>query len=287
MLHYLPLAVFLSLSAIGAAVAQSSAAPDRCGEVVTIATHGGTTTRYALAQARGAPAQDARMALVLLVGGGGNIALDDQGCPRTLKGNSLMRSLPRFHDAGFVTALVDTPSDHSGADGLAAFRIAAQHAEDLGKVIADVRTRANGSVWLVGHSRGTLSAANAAARLSGPAAPDGVVLMSAMMVGDARAKKALATQSVFDLALEAIKTPVLVVGHAADNCVRSPAGFMEKIAAKTQSARKQVVMVTGGPIAADRPPSLSACEVHEPHDYVDQEAEVAAGIIRFIRGGSY
>jgi hypothetical protein len=111
--------------------------------------------------------------------------------------------------------------------------------------------------------------------------------MSAMMSGDARAKKALATQSVFDLRLEAIKVPVLVVGHAADNCVRSPAKLMSNITARTQGARQQVVIVTGGPIAPGRASSLAACEVREPHDYVDQEAEVAAGIARFIRGGSY
>ncbi|HEY3303179.1 MAG TPA: hypothetical protein VGL70_06550 [Candidatus Binatia bacterium] len=283
-MHYSVFAAFLLVSATGAAVAPANAAPaaDGCGEVVTIATHGGSTTRYALAQA-----QVSRIALVLLVGGGGNVSLDDKGCPRGLKGNSLVRSLPRFHDAGFGTALVDASSDFPGNDGLAGFRIAPQHADDLGKVIVDVRTRTNGSVWVVGHSRGTISAANAAARLSGPAAPDGVVLMSAMMSGDARAKKALAAQTVFDLRLEAIKVPVLVVGHAADNCVRSPVGLMGNITARTQGVRQQVVTVTGGPIAPGRAPNLAACEVREPHDFVDQEAEVAAGIARFILGGNY
>ena len=277
------------VSAIEVSIAQPNVAPlaDGCGEVVTIETHDRTTTRYTLARAQRAPAQDARIALVLLVGGGGNLNLDDKGCPRSLSGNVLMRMLPLFHGAGFVTALVDAPSDFPGGDGLAGFRIAPQHADDLGKVIIDVRTRTNGSVWLVGHSRGTISAANAAARLSGPTAPDGLVLMSAMMSGDARARKALAAQTVFDLQLEAIKLPVLVVGHAADNCVRSPAGLMGNITARTQGVREQVATVTGGPINPGRAPSLSACEVHEPHDYVDQEAEIAAGIVRFIRGGSY
>jgi hypothetical protein len=108
-----------------------------------------------------------------------------------------------------------------------------------------------------------------------------------MMSGDPRARKVLARQSVFDLPLEAIKAPVLVVGHAADNCERSPAGLMEKVTARTQAAREQVATVTGGPIKPGRPPSLSACEVREPHDFVDQESETAAGIVRFIRGGNY
>ncbi|MBI3104510.1 MAG: alpha/beta hydrolase, partial [Candidatus Rokubacteria bacterium] len=135
---------------------------------MTIETHDRTTTRYTLARPRGAPAQDARIALVLLVGGGGNLNLDDKGCPQSLRGNVLMRMRPLFHGEGFVTALVDAPSDVPGGDGLAGFRIAPQHADDLGKVIGDVRTRTHGSVWLVGHSRGTISATNGAARLSGP-----------------------------------------------------------------------------------------------------------------------
>ncbi len=272
-----------------AALPQSNATPaaSSCGEVVTIATHGGTTTRYTLARSQAASPQGAGVALVLLVGGGGHVNLGDNGCPRTLNGNSLVRSLPHFHDAGFVTALVDAPSDHPGTDGLAGFRLAPQHAEDLGKVIVDLRRRAIGSVWLVGHSRGTISAANAAARLSGPAAPDGVVLMSATMSGDPRARKSWVAQTVFDTALEAIKIPVLVIGHAADNCVRSPAGLMVNITARTQSLRQQVVVIIGGSIEPGRPPNLSACEVREPHDFVDQTAEVAAGVVRFIGGGKY
>ena len=51
-------ATFLLVSATAVSFAQSNAAPpaDDCGEVVTIDTHGRTTTRYALAQPRGAPA---------------------------------------------------------------------------------------------------------------------------------------------------------------------------------------------------------------------------------------
>src|SRR4249920_3360254 len=64
-----------------------------CGEVVTLKTHDGTTTRYALAGLKEAPAGD-RIALVLLVGGGGDLDLDDRGCPHALVGNSLVRSLP-------------------------------------------------------------------------------------------------------------------------------------------------------------------------------------------------
>ena len=269
-----------------APVAQASA--DGCGEVVTIATHGRTTTRYAFVPPPEAAARGDRIGLVLLVGGGGHLDLDDKGCPRALQGNSLVRSLPLFHAAGFATALVDAPSDHPGDDGLAGFRLTTDHADDLGKVIADVRARTGGPIWLVGTSRGTISAVNAAARLSGPSAPDGLVLTSALMSGGRGGQKPWITQTVFSVRLEAIRVPVLVVGHAADSCVRSPANLMGGITQRSNGAREQVVTVTGGPrgdVVAS--PSVEACEGRAPHGFVDQEAEVVAGIARFVRGEKY
>jgi hypothetical protein len=227
------------------------------------------------------------MALVLLVGGGGHLDLDDNGCSRALAGNPLVRMRPLFHDAGFATALVDAPSNFPGEDGLAGFRTAPRHADDLGKVIAEVRARAKGPVWLLGRSRGTISAANAAARLSGSSAPDGVVLMSAMMAGDATARKSWVAQTVFDLPLEAIKMPMLVVGHVADNCIRSPAALMGGITKRIRGIRHQAVAVAGGGASPGGMPSIADCGARAPHGFIDQEADGGGGIGRFIRGASY
>jgi hypothetical protein len=277
--------VGLALAPCAASSAEPEASPGgACGEVITVETHKRTTTRYALAQPKTAPG--APIALVLLPGGGGHLNLDDKGCPRALKGNSLVRSAPLFNESGFVTALVDSPSSYTGDDGLGGFRVSPEHANDLGKVIVDVRERTKGSVWIVGTSRGAISAVNAASRLSGPAAPDGVVLTSALMVGTAGGRLSWTAHTVFDLPLNAIKQPVLVVGHGADNCLRSPAGLMGRIVDRTNGVREQVVVVTGGP-GKPGAPDLSVCEGRTPHGFVDQEAEVAAGIARFIRGGSY
>lgn len=252
-----------------------------CGEIVAVTTHGGTTTRYAyVAAERGATA------LVLLVGGAGHPNLDDNGCPRALKGNSLVRSLPHFHASGFATALVDAPSDHQQKEGLAGFRVEAEHARDIGRVIADVRGRSGGPVWLVGTSRGAISAANAASRLTGDAAPDGVVLTSAVMVGDPGARLPWVAHSVFNADLAAIRQPTLLVGHAEDTCVRSPAGAMSRVASLIGASRKQVVTVTGGPGGRGLS-GFEACEGRSPHGYIGQEAEVVAGIARFVRGGNY
>jgi hypothetical protein len=280
----LVLAAFVA-PCLGQSTVTSPGAP--CGEVVALQTHSRTTTRYALAGPPGAPAP-AQIALVLLVGGGGHLDLDALGCPRALTGNSLVRSVPLFHHHGFVTALVDAPSDHLGEDGLAGFRVEAQHAEDIGRVITDLRGRRHAGVWLVGTSRGTISAVNAASRLSPPAAPDGVVLTAVLTVGGRGGQRPWVRQTVFDLRLDAIRAPLLLVGHADDLCLRSPAGLMRDVATRARSARQQVVTVTGGPgNPAGAQSSIDACEGRTPHGFVGQEAEVAAGIARFIRGGRY
>jgi hypothetical protein len=261
-------------------------AQEACGEVVTIQTHGRTTTAVSIAVPPASAPQEGRMALVLLPGGPGYAALDAQGCATKLKGNSLVRSRDLFHRAGFVTALVDAPSDHRGEDGLGGFRISTQHAEDVGKVIAHLRERTKLPVWLVGTSRGSISAVNAASRLTGPAAPDGLVLTSPVTSGRVGGRKAWVAQTVFSAKLDAIRVPLLVVAHAADTCIRTPPGLAASIVAKTSGAREQAVIVKGG-AGPGKGVSVEACEGRSPHGFIGQEADVAAGIARFIRGGSY
>jgi pimeloyl-ACP methyl ester carboxylesterase len=257
-----------------------------CGELVTLRTHGDSTTKYSFGRPQGEPVPGGAFALVLLPGGSGLVDLDANGCVRALKGNSLVRSIPLFRAAGFFTVLVDAPSDHQSDDGLGGFRTDARHADDLAKIIAEVRSKTKAAVWLVGTSRGAISAANGASRLSGANAPDGVVLTSAVTSGQAGTRKSYVSQSVFDLPLEAIRIPVLVIGHAEDTCVRSPASRMNEITARTEGVREQVVLVKGGPGAAGIS-GIAACEGRSPHGYIEQEEEVARGIARFVRGGVY
>lgn len=260
------------------------AAARPCGSLVTLPAHGAAQLQYVLAGPETAHAM--RGALVLLAGGSGVLALDAEGCPRLLTGNSLVRSALLFRAAGWATALVDAPSDHRQEDGLAAFRTTAEHAEDLGRVIADLRRRGHPSVWVVGTSRGSISAANAAARLRGAEAPDGMVLTSLLTVGTAGGRKPWTAQTLFDLPLEAISIPALLVGHALDRCLRSPADAMPRVEARIRSARRQVVVVAGGS-GREGAGGLDACEGRSPHGFLGQEAELVTGILRFVEGGRY
>jgi hypothetical protein len=91
-------------------------------------------------------------------------------------------------------------------------------------------------------------------------------------------------QTAHDARLEAIRMPVLVVVHAADTCIRTPPKLAGRIAARTNGAREQTITVTGGP-GHRRDVGVEACEGRTPHGFLDQEAQVVAGIARFIRGG--
>lgn len=255
-----------------------------CGEVLTLPSHEGTQTRVAWVP----PAATAtpRVTLVLLAGGGGHLDLGPDGCARQLQGNSLVRSASLFQAEGLGTAVVDAPSDYHGEDGLGGFRTAEAHAQDIGRVVAELRRRTAGAVWLVGTSRGAISAANAASRLEGDAAPEGVVLTSAVMSGQAGARKAWVAQSVFDNPLERLRLPLLLLGHAQDGCVRSPPALMPRVAERTRSDRQQVVTLNGGPGLA-RAAGLDACEGRSPHGFHGQEAEMVQGISRFVRGGRF
>jgi hypothetical protein len=88
-------------------------------------------------------------------------------------------------------------------------------------VIADVRGRAGVAVWLVGTSRGATSAANVAARLSGPVAPDGLVLTSAVMAAGPGGQRPRVTQTV---------GPATTVGAPSVSACqgRTPHGFVNQ-----------------------------------------------------------
>ena len=246
---------------------KSTSATKACGEAVTLKTHDGTTTRYALAGPREAPAGD-RIALVLLVGGGGDLDLDDQGCPRALKGNFLVRSLPHFHSEGFFTALVDAPSDHQGGDGLGGFRTSADQAADLGLVVTDVRRRTSASVWVVGTSRGTISAAYAGRALGNKV--DGVVLTSTTF------RPTRQSLGLNGFPFRDIAAPLLFVHHANDECV-SCCSYSET----HWMGNFPLITVKGGEAQGN------PCEAMSHHGYLGREKDVVAAIRNWAAGKPY
>jgi hypothetical protein len=73
-----------------------------------------------------------------------------------------------------------------------------------------------------------------------------------------------------------------VVSHAQDGCFRSPPAGAQGIVDRYKGPRAQVAVVSGGSSG-----SGDACAGRSPHGFLGLEAELAAGIARFARGGQY
>ena len=249
--------------------------PSPPAKVIDLQTRPGVTVRYAAFAPDGQP----RAVAILFVGGQGALRIPDQPGPNWQNpGNFLSRSRENFRRRGFFVIVVDAPSDYSGRGMVGGFRSSADHAKDLAVVIADARRRVpDKPVWLIGTSRGSISAANVAARLQGAQDADGVVLTSSV-TRNAMGANAPSRDAVFDVDLAAIHIPVLVVSHRGDTCDYSSPAEQPRLVSKLVNApRKELLMVQGGD-----PPRGDACEPYAAHGYIGMEDEVVGAIADWI-----
>jgi len=234
-----------------------------CAEdIVILSTRGDVTQSYLLSS----PAVGkARAVAVLFPGGAGKVELEREASRVLLdRGNFLVRSRRLFTGSGVATALMDAPSDQPrGMED--AFRLSSAHAEDTGRVVADLKSRFPGlPVFLVGTSRGTISAASAGRHLG--AGVDGVVLTSTLFLASRRQPGL----SGFDYS--SIPVPLLFVHHVDDGCDYTPHS-----AAKRLADRYPVVSVSGG-----LPPQSKPCEAMTPHGFLGREADVVDAIAKWM-----
>ena len=117
--------------------------------------------------------------VILFAGSGGYLNITQDGIQQPSR-NFLVRTREEYAKRNFITVVVDVPSDFKGADGILGWRATETHAQDLQKIIAKLRSAADVPVWLIGTSRGTISAANVAARLQKNGA-DGLVLTATVV----------------------------------------------------------------------------------------------------------
>jgi len=137
--------------------------------------------------------------------------------------------------------------------------------EDTGKVVADLKRRFPGlPVFLVGTSRGTISAASIGKRL-GPAV-DGVVLTATLFLAT-RQQPGL---SGFDYA--SIPSPLLFAHHVSDGCAYTPYS-----SAKGLSGQYPLITVFGG-----LPPQSKPCDAMSEHGFLGREAATVEAISRWM-----
>ncbi|MGH8738989.1 MAG: hypothetical protein ACREVC_16665 [Burkholderiales bacterium] len=243
---------------------KASAAPYE--EVVHVEVRKGVDEPVLLSMA--AADQKPKRILMLFPGDDGVMRIQQKarGTWFKLLGNYLIRTRARFVDAEDIALSVDMPGDQYCCAN-DSFRLSDQHAADVEAIVAALAARFPGAeIYLVGTSRGTISAASLAAKL-GPRLA-GIVLTSTV-TQSARDGRGL---SGFDFGT--LKVPVLMVHHKSDNCHVTPYYAVEKI---TREYHFPLVTVTGsdGVRGAD-------CQAFSYHGYAGRENQVAAAIMQWV-----
>lgn len=232
--------------------------------VETIATRPGVTQGYYWQE----PIRKVRAIAVLFVGADGDLRLHAAG-PTNLRGNFLFQVRDALANSGLLLIFPDAPSDRSRGLGN---RTDADHADDIRRVILHVKQSADLPVFLIGTSRGTVSAANVASRVD-PTLIKGVLLTSTI-TEPARNRQ----HSVFETKLAEIRVPVLVLAHRDDTCYVTPASAGPRLLrALTNAPRKDSVMLSGGKPAESEP-----CDARSPHGYFGVEGQAVKAMTTWI-----
>ena len=240
-------------------------------ELVTIPTRSGVTESYLVI--RNPPSAVPKVVAIAFVGGFGVIGLASMQVPIKFSPatNFLIRFRSDLVDVDVVEVVVDAPSDKQGSLGMSdEFRLGPDHLTDIRAVLADVRKRfPDARIYLVGHSRGTVSAAALAAKLGD--AVRGVVLMSTATNRDKHGP----ALSTFNFA--SIKVPVLLVHHRDDGCTTNPYYNAERL-----SKSFPLISVSGGD-----PPQSGPCDSQAAHGYWGRDAPVALAIKNWMLGREF
>lgn len=239
-------------------------------EAVDLATRGDVTQRILWM-----PREGAMASVILFPGGGGRIKITDYGYIK-IEGNFLVRTRDQFASQQLNVAVIDAPSDHYTKKGMKIdnFRASSNHAEDISTVIDYIKKQATVPVWLVGTSRGTESAANAAIRLAGKI--DGLVLTSSVTEEN---RKGI---SLPEMQLNEIKVPTLIVHHEDDECrVTTPEGAKVIKDELTNASKVELKYFSGGDEPISKP-----CKAKSAHGYLGIENKVVNYITDFIKANS-
>jgi pimeloyl-ACP methyl ester carboxylesterase len=170
-----------------------------------------------------------------------------------------------------VTSFVDAPSDMKAGWGMTdEFRLGEEHTIDIAAVVGDLRKRVPSlPIFLIGTSRGTISAASLGARFETPI--DGVVLTSTMFrAAGGKSNEPGPGLSRFDFAR--IKAPLLFVHHVSDQCASTPYGEAARLAEKYP-----LITVFGG-----APPQSGPCDPFSAHGFFGKERETVEQIVNWL-----
>lgn len=208
----------------------------------------------------------AKATVFLFPGGGGGFGKIEDGKPTS--NNFLVRSAPYFTANGFNVAIFGRPSDSEDLDY--ADRISDTHMVDVRKVLDFVKTKSATPVWIVGTSRGTISATATAIHVQGDIA--GLVLTSSVV--SYKKPGAVPRQD-----LAAIKVPVLMLHHSKDACIHCrPDDVPVAFKGFRKAPVKKLVFVDGG-----ANPTGDVCAGQHWHGFIDREREAVDLIANWVK----
>jgi pimeloyl-ACP methyl ester carboxylesterase len=231
------------------------------GRLIEVVTRPGVTVPVYLLEQDGAAAT-----LALLPGGSGTIALrNDVPSSRDF----LVRNREDLARRGFNVAVVGRPKDLGDLD--LPTRKGANHLIDLHRVVERLKTDTSRPVWLVGMSRGTVSATAAAIAYGGEDLA-GIVLVSSIT-------STALPYSVPRQRLDRISIPVLVLHHQKDACrITDPRGVDEILTGLTSAPVSKAVVVNGGWGAWGDP-----CTSSHWHGYSGMDEKIVDLIAQWVR----
>lgn len=234
--------------------------------------------------------------VILFAGGKGKLKLSSAfGRPFINGGKNIfvVRTRKDFAKHGLMVALVDMPSDYYKNVGKhywwidwpnrrELFRMSDEHAQDIKAIAAYLKNESNVPVWLVGTSRGTISATNGAIRIKDNI--DGLVLTSSITRTKVEWRRIHATYPnyILDMRLNSITVPTLLVAHEDDKCISTPAEGAQKIKNRLINSKDvEVMYFSGGKAAID-----NECWGRSAHGFYGIEEEVVSAIANFIKNKS-
>lgn len=229
-----------------------------------VPTRPDVTVRLLVMKANAKPAT----ALLLFPGADGAKHFGERDGRFWTSSHFLLRAARDFVAAGFVVVALDAPSDQ--CNGMPdRFRTSPKHAEDVRKVIGYLKEKHRvSSLYLVGTGKGALSAAYLASVFDDPAV-EGVILTAVCPPPE-----------FAGVDFAEIDDPVLIIHHLYDECRATPIqGAFELKKRLTESPRADLVVVTGGSMAASTP-----CGALSNHGFYGMEKPVVRVVKDWISG---
>jgi hypothetical protein len=226
---------------------------------IDIARNGATIPAYSMRHSQ------AKATLILLPGGDASSGKIMDGKPAS--GNFLSRSRDYFQAEGFNVIVAYRASDLRGLEY--EYRTSKDHIAEIEKVVAYAQKEFGKPVWLIGTSRGSVSATAAAIAL-GEKNIKGLVLTSSVT---SQKDGAISTQKI-----NTIQMPTLIVHHKNDACrICVPAEAAKIVDGLTASPTKKFILIEGGSNPQGEP-----CAARHWHGFINFEKETVQAITAWI-----